>query len=77
MERRPLRPFSRSKMGRSRRAALGDLFDDAPGEFVLSELGSAAASSRMRGFQTASSCFSTATAMEGLQVAPTAPCSME
>jgi hypothetical protein len=37
----------------------GDLFDDAPGEFVFSELGSAAASSRMRGFQTASSCLRT------------------
>jgi len=31
----------------------------------------------MRGFQTASSCLSTVTAMEGLQVAPTAPCEME
>ena len=55
----------------------GDFFDDAPGDIVFSRGWYAAASSRMRGCQAASSCFSTATAMDGLQVAPTAPCSME
>ena len=55
-----------------------DLFDDAPGEIVFGERwGRLAASARMRGFQTASSFLRTETAMEGLQVAPTAPCSME
>ena len=60
------------------RGVCGDFFDDAPGDIIFGEVGlSSAASARMRGFQTASSCLRTATAMDGLQVAPTAPCEME
>src|SRR6202034_189171 len=65
-------------MGRSSRAAFADISSTMRHEISSSVAsGKLAASSRMRGFQTAISFLSTETAIEGLQVAPTAPCSME
>jgi hypothetical protein len=78
MESRPLCPCSRSKIGSSNLAAFADISSTIIHAISSSVArGQLSASARMRPFQYVISCFSTVTTMEGLQVAPTAPLSIE
>ena len=67
-----------SKMGFSSFAALaGHFFHQPPRDLVLGGRGNSSIRAAMRSFQTCNSCFRTSSTMTGLQVAPTAPFSIE